>query len=259
MTSGHSSDPTDSGRGRVAVVTGAGSGIGLAVAEALAAAGAQVAIVDSNAEAAESASARLTQLGYGSIAVTADVSRPTDVMAMRSAVVAAFGHVHILVNNAGILRRTEIEDLDWDEWDRLMAVNLKAAALCTQAVVPSMALDRWGRIINVSSDAGKSVSTLGGPHYTASKAGLLGLTRHLARTLAPTGILVNAVCPGLVDSPMSTEAVRPAEWNHIVGSLPIGRAARPAEVASLVAFLASDAASYLVGAAIDVNGGSLLA
>ena len=168
-----------------------------------------------------------------------------------------FGGVHILVNNAGVLYPTSVAETDEEEWDRVIAVNLKGTFLCSKAVLSHMQDAGWGRIINISSTAGKSVSTVGGAHYTASKAGVLGFTRHLAREVASDGITVNAVCPGLIDTEMVRTAIDKERTRAYAESFPIQRLGKPEEVAELVAFLASEQAGYITGASLDINGGDL--
>ena len=188
--------------GKVAVVTGAGQGMGYAVARRLAAGGAGVAVNDLAAEAAGRVADHLAQGGGEAIAVPGDVASGRDVRRMVERAAERFGTVHILVNNAGLLRPTPVADLEEEEWDRIVGVNLKGTYLCSRAVLPLMRKEGWGRIVNFSSTAGKNVSTIGGAHYTASKAGVLGFTRHLAREVARDGITVNSVCPGLIDTEM---------------------------------------------------------
>lgn len=243
--------------GRVAVVTGAGRGIGRSIAEVLSKAGACVAVVDREERLAMDTVRALNKRG-DAIAVKADVSDSRSINRMIKRVLNEFKTIDILVNNAGILKRTGIDELEEEEWDAVLDVNLKGVYLVSRAVLPIMREHGKGRIINIASDAGKSTSTLGGAHYTTAKAGVLGFTRHLARELAPSGILVNAVCPGVVDTEMTRKFTSPKEWNSIVKKLPIGRAAMPNEIAAVVLFLASDAGSYFAGASLDVNGGTLI-
>ncbi len=243
---------------RVAIVTGAGQGMGHAVARALAALGARLVVNDLNAETAEQAASDLESAGTEAVAVQADVTDAGAVRGMVERAVERFGAVHILVNNAGILYPTPVIDIDEAEWDRVISVNLKGTFLCSQAVLPSMQAAGWGRIVNFSSTAGKNVSTVGGAHYTAAKAGVLGFTRHLAREVARHGITVNAVCPGLIDTEMVRTTIDEARTCAYAESFPISRLGRPEEVADLVAFLASDRAAYITGASLDINGGDLM-
>jgi 3-oxoacyl-[acyl-carrier protein] reductase len=244
--------------GRVAIVTGAGQGMGRAVAEALATRGAAIVVNDVDPSSAETAAAELQASGATAIAMPANVVDRAAVHEMVEQTIAAFGALHILINNAGVLRPTKVIDIPEAEWDMVVAVNLKGTFLCSQAVLPAMQAARWGRIVNFSSTAGKNISTVGGAHYTAAKAGILGFTRHLAKEVAGDGITVNAVCPGLIDTEMVRATIDDARCAAYAASFPIPRLGRPDEVAELVAFLASDRAAYITGASLDINGGDLM-
>jgi NAD(P)-dependent dehydrogenase (short-subunit alcohol dehydrogenase family) len=244
--------------GPVALVTGGGQGMGRAVAATLAARGARLAINDIDADRAHRAVEELAADGAEARAVPADITSKAAVAAMVERTLAAFDGLHILVNNAGILYPTAVADMEEQEWDRVIDVNLKGTFLCAQAVLPAMTSAGWGRIVNFSSTAGKSVSTLGGAHYTASKAGVLGFTRHLAKEVAALGITVNAVCPGLIDTEMVRGTVDAERARAYAEGFPIQRLGKPEEVADLVAFLASEEAAYITGAAVDINGGDLM-
>ena len=244
--------------GRVGLVTGAGRGMGRASAERIAADGARVVVNDLDETRAAEVADRLVSEGAEAIGVAADVSDAADVSRLVDTAREAFGDVDILVNNAGVLRRTGILDLGEDEWNLVLDVNLKGTYLCTRAVLPAMKAAGWGRVVNISSSAGRSVSTLGGPHYTTAKAAVLGFTRAVAREMAPFGITLNAVCPGLVKTEMVTEVITAAQTQAYADSFPIKRLAEPQEVAELVAFLASDRAAYITGASLDINGGDLM-
>ncbi|MDH3307250.1 MAG: SDR family oxidoreductase [Acidimicrobiia bacterium] len=241
--------------GRVALVTGAAGGMGTAIAIALSRLGVAVAVNDRD-------SAMLTPvlgaLGERSVAVAADVTKKPEVEAMVTSVEQQLGPIDILVNNAGVLRPTKVVDIDEAEWDFVVDVNLKGTFLCSQAVIPGMQTRGWGRIVNLSSTAGKNVSTIGGAHYTAAKAGVLGLTRHIASEVAGHGVTVNAVCPGLIDTNMTRATITGAEADAYAASFPISRLGRPDEVADLIAFLASERAGYITGASLDINGGDLM-
>ena len=244
--------------GKVAVVTGGGQGMGRSVAQRLAAGGARVAVNDINAAAAENTASRIVEVGGEAVAVVGDVASANDVRRIMSKTLDTFSAIHILVHAAGVLRRTPISDIEESEWDLVINVSLKGAYLCTRAVLPAMKRASWGRIINFSSTAGKTVSTLGGPHYTAAKTGLLGLTRAVAKEVAQHGITVNAVCPGLVDTEMVRGTIGEDRVKAFTERFPIKRVGEPWEVAELVAFLASERAAYITGSSLDINGGDLM-
>ena len=245
-------------QGRVAIVTGAGRGMGRAVALRLAAGGASVAVNDLCLEDADRVAGELKAAGTKSLAVEGDVTSSEDVRRMVKNTTDELGAVHILVNNAGVLRPTPVIDIEEDEWDFVVGVNLKGTYLCSRAVLPVMRTEGWGRIVNFSSTAGKNISTVGGAHYTAAKAGILGFTRHLAKEEAGHGITVNSVCPGLIDTEMVRDTISAERADAYASSFPIQRLGEPEEVAELVAFLASDRASYITGASLDINGGDLM-
>lgn len=241
--------------GKVAIVTGGGQGMGRAVAQYFVEAGARVVVNDRNADAAQRVA---DSLGDAALAAPGDVTVKADVDRVMCATSDAFGAIDILVNNAGILFSTTLADMEEDEWDLVIDVNMKGTYLFSRAVLPYMKEAGWGRIVNFASTAGKAVSTLGGPHYTAAKAGILGLTRATAKEVAPFGITVNAVCPGLVNTEMVQQNVSPERLEAFLQSFPITRICEPWEVAELVAFLASDRAAYITGASLDINGGDLM-
>lgn len=243
---------------KVAIVTGAGQGMGRAVAERLSAAGASIVINDQNGPAASKTAEMIVEGGGKAIIALGNVTSAADVSRMVDTGLNAYGDIHILVNCAGVLRSTAVIDIDEEEWDLVVNVNLKGTYLCGRAVLPSMRQSGWGRIVNFSSTAGKNVSTLGGAHYTASKAGVLGFTRHLAKEEAAYGITVNAVCPGLIDTEMVRSNVGDDRARDYADSFPIQRLGQPGEVAELVAFLTSNRAAYITGASLDINGGDLM-
>ena len=243
---------------KVAIVTGAGRGMGRAVALRLAAGGAAVAVNDLRPDDAQRVADELEAAGTRAVAVPGDVTDAGDVRRMVDQTTAMLGALHILINNAGVLRPTPVIDIEEDEWDFVVGVNLKGTYLCSRAALPAMRSQGWGRIVNFSSTAGKNVSTVGGAHYTAAKAGILGFTRHLAKEEAGYGITVNSVCPGLIDTEMVRDTISDDRADAYAASFPIQRLGRPEEVAELVAFLASDRASYITGASLDINGGDLM-
>jgi NAD(P)-dependent dehydrogenase (short-subunit alcohol dehydrogenase family) len=245
--------------GKVALVTGAGRGMGKATALTLARDGATVAVNDINADNAQKVVDEIVAAGGQARAWVCDVSDEAAVQAMAKEIVSAFGTIHILVNNAGILRATKpLENISAEEWRLMMRINLDGVFYCTKAVIPYMREQRYGRIVNVSSSAGRSTSTFGGAHYTTVKTAVLGLTRHTAREYARYGITVNATAPGSMDTEMVQEMATPEHMAKEAANNPLGRLGTAQDEADLVAFLASDEASYITGATVDLNGGDLM-
>ena len=243
---------------QVAIVTGAAQGMGAAIAGRLAAEGAKVVLSDINVEKVAQVAERIsTAANSSTMAMKTDVTKEDEVAEMVEMAIEHYGTVGILVNNAGILYPTRIDNVTKAEWDEVIDVNLNGSFLCSKAVLPIMKANKFGRIVNMSSSAGRSVSTLGGVHYTAAKAGVLGLTRGMAKEVAPFGITVNAICPGLIDTEMARENCSPERLRAYEESFPIPRLGTPKEVAQLIVFLATDAA-YITGASIDINGGDLM-
>ena len=242
---------------QVAIVTGAGQGMGAAIANLIAEEGGQVVVSEINEEKALIIAEEIRQKHNQVLAVRADVTKEKDVKVLVATTIEHYGTISILVNNAGILYPTRIEQITKPEWDQVLDVNLNGTFLCSQAVLETMKKNGFGRIVNMSSSAGRSVSTLGGAHYTAAKAGVLGFTRALAKEVAPFGITVNAICPGLIDTEMVRAECTPEQTSAYEVSFPISRLGQPYEIAQLVLFLTTDAA-YITGASIDINGGDLM-
>jgi 3-oxoacyl-[acyl-carrier protein] reductase len=243
--------------GRKAIVTGAGRGgrgIGRGIALALARAGADVIITSrTNVADADAVAAAVVELGRQGIAVTCDVSDPASVDALFERAQEAWGRVDILVNNAGITRDGLLLRMSEDAWDSVLDSNLKGTFLCTRAAAKRMVKQRSGRIINVTSVMGQ-VGNPGQANYSASKAGIIGFTRTVAGELGSRGITVNAVAPGFIESQM-TDGIEGERREHVEKRVPLGRLGTPEDIGAVVAFLASDAASYITGQTITVDGG----
>jgi NAD(P)-dependent dehydrogenase (short-subunit alcohol dehydrogenase family) len=244
---------------KVAIVTGAARGMGKAIASAFAREGALVVVVDTDVSATKQAAMEIEDSGGKALGLVCNVSIKSDVENTISKVIAEFGTIDILVNNAGVLRTTRpLEEIPESDWDLIMDVNLKGVFLFSKNVLPILRAKKYGKVINMASSAGRSVSELGGAHYTASKAGVIGLTRHSASEYAQYGININSICPGLVETPMIREEASEDKLNHWLSQIPLGRFSKPEEAADLVLFLASEESKYITGATIDFNGGSLL-
>lgn len=244
-------------QGRTALVTGGAQGIGFAIAELLGRRGAGVAVNDLRPDAAALAVQTLQGMQIDALDVVGNVAEAADVQRMFGEVLGRFGRLDILVNNAGVLFPTALEETSDSEWQLVIGTNLTGTFLCCRAAIPELRKAGGGRIVNLSSSAGKSVSTIGGPHYTAAKAGVLGLTRHLARQLASDNITVNAVCPGLINTEMVRSTISAERIDAYAKSFPVARLGEPSEIAELVGFLVSERAAYITGASLDINGGDL--
>lgn len=244
--------------GKVAVITGAARGIGRAIALAYAREGAAVVAADVDGPAVETLAGELGAAGAVGVPVAADVTVAGQVRDLFAAA-ARFGHLDVLVNNAGggvAARFVEIAEADWDA---MFARNVKSAFLCCQAALRLMLPRGSGKIINIASVAGRSLSPTAGPHYAAAKAGLIGLTRNLAQEMGPHGIQVNAICPGIVGTERILRRLEgTGRMAAAVASIPLGRLGRPEDVAGGAVFLASHLSDYMTGAMLDMNGGLLM-
>ena len=243
--------------GQVALVTGGARGIGRASAELLCEAGAAIVLVDRLTQEADAVAAAVRAKGGQAVALTADLSDLRSVAPMAEEAGRAFGRLDILINNAGVLSEVSTADLTEQQWDRVMAINLKAVVFVTQAVLPDMVRRRTGAIVNIGSVAGRIGGVVTGIDYSASKAAVMGVTRTLARQYGPHGIRINAVAPG----PIETDMTR--HWStdireQFIARIPLGRLGTPEDVARVVVFLAGPGAGYITGATIDVNGGSYM-
>ena len=245
---------------RVALVTGASSGIGAATAETLAALGARVALgYHRNRQGAEDTSERIRAAGGTALAVGADVRRSEDIHALVDRAAGELGPIDILINNAGsLVARYSILEVTEERIDEILSLNFTSAVLTSQAVAASMIERRRGAIVNVVSIAGHNGGGPGAGAYAASKAALTAFTKSLAKELAPSGIRVNAVSPGVIDTPFHEVFSTPEMIQNFVRMIPLGRVGTAAECATVIAFLASDAASYVVGETIEINGGQLM-
>ncbi len=240
--------------GRVALVTGASRGIGRAIALRLAEEGCDVAVnYHSSPDAAEEVARSILGMGRRAMAVRADVASADQVGSMVTAVEEGLGPVDVLVNNAGIHKHHKSWEMSLEDWDRIIGVNLTGAYLTSRLLGPRMAERGWGRIVNISS----VVADIGSDHeahYTASKAGMHGLTKSLALELSPKGVTVNAVAPGWIRTDMTAD-VTEEEWAEALEEIPLGRIGEPEEIASVVAYLASPESSFVTGQVLHVNGG----
>lgn len=241
--------------GRVAIVTGAARGLGKTAAARLHARGASVVVNVRDAARAEQVA---RAIGERAQAVAADVAAPDGPASIVRQTLELFGRIDILINNAALPLTTRFERISAAEWRQALEVNLTAPFLLIQAVVPTMKAQSYGRIVNISSTAGRMVSTLGGAHYTTSKTGLLGLTRAAAKELGKYGITVNAVCPGMIDTELTRESATADVLERLATGYPVPRLGTALEVADLICFAASEQAGYITGASLDINGGDLM-
>ena len=242
--------------GRIALVTGASQGIGRACALELAAAGATVALAARNEAKLAEVVSEIEAAGGKAAAFALDLASEESIKAAAKAVLERYGKVEILVNNAGITRDGLMLRMKRADWDDILTTNLTGAFLVTQAILSPMLKNRWGRIIHISSVVGRT-GQAGQVNYAASKAGLIGMTRAMAREVASRGITVNAVAPGYIETPM-TAALNEEQRKAMMAEIPLGRAGTDRDVAQAVRFLASGAAGYITGHVLDVNGGMFM-
>ena len=243
-------------QGRIALVTGASQGIGRACALELARAGATVALAARNEAKLAEVAAEIAAVGGQAAAFALDVASEESIKAGAKAVLERFGKVEVLVNNAGITRDGLMMRMKRADWDDVLSTNLTGAFLLTQALLPAMLKNRWGRIINITSVVGRT-GQAGQVNYASSKAGLIGLTRSLAREVASRGVTANAVAPGYIETPM-TAVLDDKQREAMMAAIPLGRPGTAEDIAQSVAFLASDAAAYITGHVLDVNGGMFM-
>lgn len=239
---------------KIAIVTGSGQGIGRAIAIRLAEAGAAV-VVNSVSESSKVVAEEIKALGKQSLAVTGDISSAADVTRLVEQTLAAYNRIDVLVNNAGITRDQLVLRMSDEEWDRVLAVNLKGAFLCARAVLRQMVRQRWGRIINITSVVGIT-GNAGQANYASAKAGMIGLTRSIAKEVASRSITVNAIAPGFIETAM-TQKVTEKQRAELVNRIPAGYFGAPKDVAEAVAFLASEEARYITGQVLCVDGGMI--
>jgi NAD(P)-dependent dehydrogenase (short-subunit alcohol dehydrogenase family) len=245
-------------KGKIALVTGSGQGIGRATAIALAREGADVACNDLNLDLAEGTAKEIRAMGPRAMAIKANVAAEQEVEAMVARVVGEWGGIDILVNNAGTGRPMMVEDMDKSEWDRILDINLGGVFNCARAVIPALKARGGGKIVNIASLAGKTMSYHGGADYTASKSAVLGFTRHLAFELGPHGINVNAICPGVVMTPLVAAHSTPEMRESVRSKTPMRDLVKPEDIADAVVFLASKRARMITGSTVDVDGGIAL-
>jgi 3-oxoacyl-[acyl-carrier protein] reductase len=239
--------------GKVALVTGAAQGIGKAVAMLLAQRGADIIISDINLEKAEETTQEIATLGPRAMVIRANVAVVEEVEKMVRAIIERFGQIHILVNNAGIARDKLLLRMTEEEWDLVLDINLKGTFNCTKAVIRYMSKQRYGKIVNIASVVGE-MGNAGQANYSASKAGVIGLTKTVAREFASRGINVNAIAPGYIVTPM-TEVLPEKAKEDLKRMIPMERLGQPEEVAQAALFLVSEASNYITGQVINVNGG----
>ena len=244
--------------GRFAAITGAAGprGLGRAMAQMFADHGATVAILDLNADQAQAVAA---ELGPNHVGLACDVTDKAACDAALSDLIGRWGRIDILVNNAGITQPLKLMEIAAANYDAVLDVNLRGTLYASQAAIPQMRAQGSGSIVNISSvSAQRGGGIFGGPHYSAAKAGILGLTKAMARELAPDGIRVNAICPGFIGTDITAGKLTPEMKQQIIAGIPMGRVGEARDVAGCALFLASDLSAYVTGSEVDVNGGSLI-
>lgn len=239
---------------RVAVVTGAGRGLGAAIAATLHAAGHRVALLDLDEASATATATDLDATGATAVGVRADVADPDGLRTALRDAADQLGSPDVLVNNAGRTVPRSVWDIELDEWDDVLATNLRSVLVATRELAPAMRERGFGRVVNMASLAGQQGGLIAGAHYAASKAGIIVLTKVFAKDLAASGVTVNAVAPAAVRTPVMDD-MDPAELERSTTGIPVGRLGRPEEVAELVGFLCREDAGYITGATVDINGG----
>ena len=237
--------------GKIALVTGGGRGLGEAICRTLAREGAHIAVSDVNLADAERVAAAVRQMGRKGVAIKADVSLQTEVKAMVGKTIEALGTIDILVNNAGICHQSTVAEMSEEKWDKVLDVNLKGTFLCSREVMPTLKEKRSGKIVNLGSLAGQVGGLVVGANYSASKAGVICFTKALAKELAPFGINVNCIAPGVIDTEMTQAFPR----EEMAKTIPLRKLGEPQDVADAVLFLVSQESKYITGQTISVNGG----
>jgi len=246
-------------KNQIVLITGAASGIGWACAQMFARQSADLVLVDLNENALQDIAEDIESTGNRVLSVTADLTRKQDIDTLFIKIGKVFGNLDIVINNAGGGLPTDFFRITLEEWNSILNLNLTSIFAISQRAANIFRKKSKGCIVNISSVAGRSVSVTAGCHYTASKTGLLGLTRHMARTLAPYKIRVNAVCPGVINSPRILKRLeQTGEMDNVIRSIPLGRLGDVSEVATCCLFLASDLAGFVTGVSLDVNGGALM-
>ena len=241
--------------GKVAVVTGSARGIGFGIAKVLSEKGARIVITDVMEEAAKEAAEKLKEAGGDAIYVVSDVSKKEDADKIFEKTIEAYGQLDILVNNAGINRDMMAHKMTEEAWDAVIGVNLTGVYHCIRSVLPYMREREYGRIINISSAGWQG--NIGQANYSAAKAGVIGLTKTIAKENAKKGITCNAICPGFIETTMTT-SIPEKEWNIMVSKIPMGYVGKPEDVGKAIAFLASDEAAYITAEVMNVGGGMVL-